>query len=371
MKRTSHRSTIRRLGKLAQRLLEKINQTDAWRREAERLQQQLLMERLDSPVLRSAADRRALVEDSMLPPPETADAAKYVRPIPRKHDDAWTPTPDAEVSVVIGTLNRAEKLKKAVESVRRNGIAVPYEIIVVDGGSVDGTIDWLVRQDDIISIVQHNLRTVNQVRRRAKSWGYFMNLGFRTAQGRYVLMISDDCLLVPDSVTNAIERIKEAQSRGRRIGGAAFYFRDYPEEDRYYVQQTLGGMLMVNHGIFMKDALIAVGYAEEDLYAFYKCDSDLALKLWHAGYEIIDCPGSVVEHLLLPDERQRLENNATLDRDRDRLIDRWSGIYVLRYDLEIFKRPTRRYSDFVDPHATAAGFSEFLPAIGRPGPSSR
>lgn len=215
------------------------------------------------------------------------------------HPPVKSDTPSrCAVSIVLGSYNRFELLKLAIDSIRTNGIEQPYEIIVVDGGSSDGTLDWLMRQTDVISIVQHN--RVGGKRRR--NWGYFMNLAFKAAQGKYVLMLSDDCLLLKGSVERGLAHAASLEKEGRRIGGIAFYFRDWPIDRTYHVQKTLGGMLMVNHGLFSREALAAVGYAEEDAYSFYKADSDLALKLWHAGYEIVDCPTAFVEHLLLPEE---------------------------------------------------------------------
>jgi glycosyltransferase involved in cell wall biosynthesis len=231
------------------------------------------------------------------------------------------------VSIVIGSYQRKNLLQKTIESVRNNNIKLPYEIIVVDGGSDDGSIEWLIQQKDIITIVQHNRGEFNGKPIKRRSWGYFMNLCFKAAQGFYVLMLSDDCLLLPDAVNNAIDRYTHIESAGKKIGGIAFYFRNWPEEDRYYVQKTLGGKLMVNHGIFLKNALEDVNYADEDTYMFYKADGDLCLKMWQAGYEIVDCPTSFVEHYYDPNESVRRTNNEVLKQDRKAYKEKWEGIY--------------------------------------------
>ena len=89
----------------------------------------------------------------------------------------------------------------------------PYEIIVVDGGSTDGTIAWLTAQRDIITIVQHNRETVGEASRRKRSWGYFMNLGFKCAEGRYICMISDDSVVHSDTIANGVRRFDQSSRR--------------------------------------------------------------------------------------------------------------------------------------------------------------
>jgi glycosyltransferase involved in cell wall biosynthesis len=264
------------------------------------------------------------------------------------------------VSVVIGSYNRRAYLEPAIESVRTNGSRSTRELIVVDGGSTDGSLQWLVRQRDLITIVQHNRGEFRGEPIRRRSWGYFMNLGFKAAQGRYILMMSDDCLLVPGSMDRGIERFVELEASGRRIGGVAFYYRNWPNERDYYVQKTFGGKLMVNHGLFSRSAMEAVGWVDEARYQFYKADGDLCLKMWQAGFEITDCPGAFVEHFEGANPTVRKSNRAMLSRDREAYRERWQGVYWdpsepdLRDRIEIC---------FEDPHRTARRFPSEQPGF--------
>src|SRR4051812_14880248 len=99
-------------------------------------------------------------------------------------------------------------------------------MIVVDGGSTDGTLPWLIQQKDVISIVQHNRGEFRGRPIERRSWGYFMNLGFKATQGKYVLMLSDDCLLVPGAIDAGVQRFESLLAEGRKVGGVAFYFRN-------------------------------------------------------------------------------------------------------------------------------------------------
>jgi glycosyltransferase involved in cell wall biosynthesis len=264
------------------------------------------------------------------------------------------------VSVVIGTYNRRSFLEQAIESVRANGARSTYELIVVDGGSTDGSLRWLVDQKDVVTTVQHNRGEFRGRPIRRRSWGYFMNLGFKSAQGRYVLMISDDCLLVPGSIDRGVERFEELEAAGRRVGGVAFYYRNWPTERAYYVQRTFGGKLMVNHGLFARCALEGVGWADEDRYEFYKADGDLCLKMWQTGLEIVDCPGAFVEHFEGANRAVRKSNRALLARDREAYRRRWEGVFWDPSGPELRERVELAYDD---PHRTASRFPRVGPGL--------
>lgn len=267
-------------------------------------------------------------------------------------------TDHVHISVVLGSLNRKRFLKAAIQSIRNNGMSVPYEIIVVDGGSTDGSFNWLKKQKDVITIVQHNQGGFHGQPIRRRSWGYFMNLAFKCTQGKFIVMISDDSLLIPGSIMNGLNYFEDLTLQGRTIGAVAFYFRNWPEQQKYFVRTTLGHKISVNHGMFLRSALEDVGWIEEDRYQFYHADGDLCLKLWQRGYEVIDCPRAFVEHFRHANSKIRKHNMQKQKADWSAYLNRWNGIF---YDPDKEDTGGWIYSDYYDHNGTIKNFPK-LPA---------
>jgi glycosyltransferase involved in cell wall biosynthesis len=265
---------------------------------------------------------------------------------------------DTQLSFVLGSYNRRKFLQGAIQSVRQNGIKVPYEIIVVDGGSTDGSLRWLNKQKDILTIVQHNRGSFRGQPVERRSWGYFMNLGFKCARGRFIVMISDDTLLVPGSVMNAIDQYKDLTTQGRNIGAVAFHWREWPQEKEYKIGLTLGQKMFVNHGMFVSNALEDVGWIEEKLYQFYHADGDLCLKLWQRGYEVVDCPGAFVEHFRHANSAGRKHHMQEQRSDWSAYLHRWTGIF---YDPDADNTGGWKYCQYKDPYMTVKRFGK-IPA---------
>ncbi|MCP9796838.1 glycosyltransferase family 2 protein [Cyanobium sp. Lug-B] len=257
------------------------------------------------------------------------------------------------VSVVLGSFNRSDFLKLTLASIRNELAGLDAEIIVVDGGSTDGSLQWLMRQKDVLTIVQHNHGVWNGVPVTRRSWGYFMNLGFRTASGQYVCMLSDDCLLVPGAIRNGMRAAERSIAAGTKVGGVAFYWRNWPEQSDYQVGLTLLGRMFVNHGLYLKCAVDEVGFADEETYSFYHADGDLGLKMWEAGYVCIDSPESYVEHYSHANMQVRTSNLVRQKEDWDNYLSKWQEISGVEDVLAGQGWVTRAYDD---PENTAKQF---------------
>ena len=263
-----------------------------------------------------------------------------------------------EISVVIGSYNRKRYLVKTLQTLR-DEVALagyPVEIIVIDGGSTDGTLAWLAQQKDIVTVVQHNRGNWQGRPIARRSWGYFMNLGFKIAQGKYVCMLSDDCLVIPGAIRNGYALAEEQRNAGRNIGAVAFYWRNWPEQQEYWLFHFYG-VLNVNHGLYLRQALVDVDYADEDLYRFYYGDIDLSFKLVQRGYEIIPSETSFVEHYMHTDAKFRAENLALDAHDGECFVRKWREVYGSeRFVADNRVRAVSKA--FADPADTASRFAQ-------------
>jgi len=89
------------------------------------------------------------------------------------------------ISVVVCTKNSVKTIKECIESIIRNE---PSEIIIVDGGSTDGTVDIVRKFTDKIFFD------------RGKGLGYARQLGAEKANMEYVAYIDSDVVLPTNSI---------------------------------------------------------------------------------------------------------------------------------------------------------------------------
>lgn len=270
------------------------------------------------------------------------------------------------VSVVLGSYNRKKFLKLTVETIRQEltQAEFPSEIIIVDGGSTDGTLRWLSQQKDIITIVQHNRGTWHGKKIQRRSWGYFMNLGFKCAHYKYICMVSDDCLVVPKAIINGYHLFEQQLRNGKNVGAVAFYWRNWPDQKKYWVGLTLGNKMFVNHGIYLHQALKDVNYIDEDNFNFYHADGDLCLKLWQNGYSVIDSPDSFIEHFSHTNSSLRKSNLEGQKEDKENYLKKWEGFYYQKGDPNW---GSWKEKDFVDTEKTCKKFQKFRIEIIRHG----
>ena len=226
--------------------------------------------------------------------------------------------PPPLVSIIVPTLNRPAALTNCVRSIAAT-VLLPHEVICV-----------VVKDDqptfDVLSELP--IRVITQPARGGVVQA--MNFGFMAARGEYLIQINDDCELLPHSIANAI-RFLEAPAH-KHVGQAAF-FHDSPVrrnvhaqiqiEGIWYFVCHVRGLCYANFGLARRSLYEQLDYFDER-YFMYGADPDFSLKVWHeARLEVAPCPGALIHHLEMNDERGARERGQQ-QSDNDKLFAKWT-----------------------------------------------
>ena len=247
-----------------------------------------------------------------------------------------------DISVVLGSKNRKNLIKATIESIRNNGFNGKIEIIVIDGGSNDGTCNWLAQQKDVFTIVQPNYKTKDNdgISILAHSWGNFMNIAFKQAQADWIVMVSDDLLLDKGCLQKGYDFLTQKVNAGEKVGGGAFFFREYPRHDYYRIINLPGDNININHGFYNKKALEDINYIDEKTFNFYCADGDLSLRLELNGWRIYPLENCIAEHLVhLPKFTRKKEQKVSpiTERDLARFFSKYNYLGEPRNEVTILK----------------------------------
>lgn len=240
------------------------------------------------------------------------------------------------ISIVTGTYNRLPQLSAMISSARRQVARMAYEFVIVDGGSADGTLEWLRKQSDVRLIEHGELRGAIRA---------FCD-GARAARGQYVLLANDDIRFKPYSILAALRHLETtptcgavafADNRTSRMHGSGTDYR----VEAMGAQNADGTPTMVAYaqvGLFRRalgdeagwwgDADRIMGGART-----YGGDNYLSSRLWEMDYSVDAVAGATVADDFYHDAL-RLRNAGRGPAD--------SALYYQRYPNGPRLTPERR-----------------------------
>src|SRR5574341_384263 len=196
--------------------------------------------------------------------------------------------------ILVATYNRLDLLKRTVNSIIR-GTKCSHEVIVIDGGSTDGTIEYLEGHPDITSVFQGRLlgtaRCYNEV--------------WRQTDSLYTCWLSDDTEIVSGSLdlaVNVLETHPEIGMVGLKMKDVAGPWKEVP----YVGGLSEYGIINCNHGVLSTNLLRAVGYFNE-MYRSYTIDTDLTTSVLCAGTSVVMTKNLSVLHHREWAEQETLE----------------------------------------------------------------
>lgn len=202
-----------------------------------------------------------------------------------------------KVSVVIPTLNRLNDIKKCIGSLEKQDIgAKEFEVIVVDGGSTDGTVQYLEKQ---VAISPVRLRHYTE---KKKGAGVARNLGVGKSNARYIAFTDDDCMPEPGWLKKLVTGFPEDE-KCAGAGGPIFsadkknIISRYCDYCRNCLSMEFNGKVIhipTMNVLYRRSILLEVGIFDERIIITE--DIHLSQKIIKKGYYLKKLDDGVVFH---------------------------------------------------------------------------
>ncbi len=222
---------------------------------------------------------------------------------------------------MIVSFNPGDLLKSCLESLEPERESVPFEVIVVDNASRDGTMALLAAEFPWVQAIPAGSNL---------GFARANNVAMRRARGDYLLFLNPDTVVPRGTLEGALETLKGLPKVGMlgcklvrpdgsfdhasKLGfptplAALFYFsglsRLRPDSPRFarYTAGELGadevGLVDAICGAFMlvrRTAIEEVGPFDERFW-LYAEDLDLCYRFWQSGWEVLYWPRAEVIHV--------------------------------------------------------------------------
>ncbi len=221
-----------------------------------------------------------------------------------------------DISIIIINWNTRDLLLSCLSSIYENiSVTIGYEVIVVDNGSTDGSVDAVKKAYPQVIVIEN---------RKNLGFAAANNIALKKITGRYALLLNTDCILTKGSVDELFNFMEAHTDAGLCCGQllnpdgskqnsfANFpcllsYLSNesllklvwpsrYPSKYRSYpapikVDSCIGACMMIR-----KKALDEIGAFDEDYFFFFE-ETDLCYRMKEAGWNIYFVPSARIYHM--------------------------------------------------------------------------
>jgi len=216
---------------------------------------------------------------------------------------------EPKISIIIVNYNGKRYLKDCLSSITENSYK-NYEVIFVDNGSSDGSVDYVAGHFPQVKIVKNE-----------ENLGFAggNNAGVKLAKGDFVLLINNDTRIERDFLTQFVRAFLEipnlgcAQSKivlmanpekidscGSFLTDALFLYHYGYDKDQalliynepFPIFSAKGASMLIR-----KEVIDKVGLFDDDFWCYYE-ETDFCHRLWLAGYESWYYPKAKIYHAL-------------------------------------------------------------------------
>jgi GT2 family glycosyltransferase len=232
------------------------------------------------------------------------------------------------LSIIVPNWNGEEHLADCLSSLKQQDYGGPIEVVVVDNGSTDGSVQLLKQEYPWVKLV-----------RLATNVGFAgaCNRGAREASGEIALFLNNDTKVGAawarelagcfDEADVAAAGAKILDWEGKRIdfvGGTLSFFghahqisQGENDHGQFDVSRNIlfpcGGAMAVRRDVFLE-----AGGFDEDYFIYFE-DVDVGWRLWLMGHRIVFCPTAITYHKLSSTRPRRVAESTKLLYERNAL----------------------------------------------------
>jgi len=219
-----------------------------------------------------------------------------------------------DVSVILGTVDRPQMLRDAVDAIRTSVAGFTYEIVVAYGRSDDPSLAWMQTQADVVPVLGGMDGAIEA-----------FNRAYTASRGRLVCQLNDDVLVDGDAIARAVRHLDGD------VSAAGVVFKFDRGDGKGYRHETLAGSLHPNQMVVRRETCEAVverigafwGDAAHRTDKTYGGDSAFGVVCRHLGLRLDSVDGVTCRDLLMRDSlRERNKSLVAADHG-----PRWIAMY--------------------------------------------
>ncbi|MDG3493002.1 glycosyltransferase [Pseudanabaena catenata USMAC16] len=196
-------------------------------------------------------------------------------------------------SIVIPTYNRLPILQKCLQAMEAQNFTTPYEIVVVDDGSTDGTVEFLQSHPQ-------KFPHVRLVLQNHEGAAIARNTGIDVARGEVIVFIDSDLVVTPIFLSAHAKALEKSLANGDRaftygqvINTANF---DEPTSEPVKITDISHAFFATGNVAIAKHWLLEAGKFDTGFRQYGWEDLELGVRLKNLGLRLIKCPEAVGYH---------------------------------------------------------------------------
>lgn len=242
-----------------------------------------------------------------------------------------------EVTVFVVAYNRLEKTKRCVSSILKYTEGIDYELLLVDNGSEDETLEYF-------QSVPYPRKRIIRITKNLGSQ-YALNLAMRSFSGRYFVQVTNDVVVTKNWLSNLLCCMESDPQTGMVTPGSSnisnlqeipLTFSSYEEmqekaaaynqSDPWKWEQRLRLITIVL--VIKRELIEQIGMIDRGFYHDFS-DDDFSVRVRRAGYKLMLCLDTFVHHdhdFRHGEDKDMQKFRCSLEKGRKNFFDKYHGL---------------------------------------------